>query len=99
MKFRPLDPRLVMKLLETEVDELSVPAADQLSKIKSTACPRCGASMHPRLHPQPFTSASPLPRLISHCPDCGAELTAEGLVIDRGDPTKVEDPLPIVGKD
>jgi hypothetical protein len=99
MKFRPLDPKLVMKLLETEKDELSGPATDQLMKIKGTACPRCSASMHPRLHPQPFTAASPLPRLISHCPDCDAELTAEGLVIDRGNPAKVEDPLPVVRKD
>lgn len=99
MRFRPLDPKLVMKLLETEVDELSGPAADQLRKIKSTACPRCNASMHPRIHPRPFVSTSPLPRLISHCPECNAELTAEGIVIDRGDPTKIEDPLPLVRKD
>lgn len=99
MRFYPLDPKLCMKLLETEVDELSEPAADQLQKIKSMACPRCGASMHPRLHPQPFTSASPLPRLISKCPDCSAEITAEGLVIDRGNPAQVENPLPLVGKD
>ena len=95
--FQPMPAELMLHLLKGEEDELT-PAMDlRLASIKKTPCPRCGASLHPQVHPAaPFSSDDPLPRLISTC-ECGFKQDPQtGVVIELGSASKVEDPLPII---
>lgn len=100
MAFHVLRPELVRHLLEGEVDEITPANTERIEKIKRTPCPRCGASLHPRLNTeQPFTQHSPLPRLWATC-ECGFQQDPEtGLIVDRGSAAKVKDPLPIIRVD
>lgn len=96
MLYQTLPPSLVMKLLETEKDELTGPNTDRIESIKQQACPRCGSSLHPRLNSAAPFGAGPLPRLNAKCPECDFESTDGGIVIDTGKGSKVQDPLPII---
>lgn len=96
MHFKTLSPSILRKLLETEQDELTTENETRISAIKRTACPRCGSSLHPCLNAANPFGAGPLPRLNAKCPECSYETTDGGIVISTGDPTKVEDPLPII---
>jgi RNase P subunit RPR2 len=97
MAFHVLHPDLARHLLEGEVDELTPLNTARIDKIKRTPCPRCGASLHPKLNTRSlFSEHSPLPRLLATC-ECGFEMDSEsGLIVDRGSAAKVEDPLPII---
>lgn len=97
MAYYVLHPDLTRQLLHGEQDALSAANEKRITRIKDTPCPRCGASLHPRLNTaQPFSERSPLPRLLATC-ECGFEQDTEtGLIIDRGKATRVQDPLPIV---
>lgn len=101
MKFRPLPPGVAEKAIAGIEDELSFLAEKRLSRIKAMACPRCHSSMAPHLDPNNlFRHDDPLPKTLAKCPECGAVIDpCSGLVHYRGDPTKVEDPLPILKKD
>lgn len=97
MAFLTLSPELVKHLLKGEVDQISAPHEERIHKIKATPCPRCGASLHPRLRggTSPF-GEGPLPLMMLTC-SCGFEQQFEsGVITDRGSATKVEDPLPII---
>lgn len=97
MAYHPLDPDLVRHLLKGEVDELTARNQERIAQIKSTPCPRCGASLHPKLNAQSlFVDSDPLPRMLMSC-ECGFESTADThVIIDRGSATKVKDPFPII---
>lgn len=100
MAFHVLRPELAQYLLHGEVDELTDANIERINKIKRTPCPRCGASLHPRLNARlTFTRHSPLPRLLATC-ECGFEQDFEtGVIIDRGSAAKVKDPLPIIKRE
>lgn len=100
MAFHVLNPELAEYLLRGEVDELTDANTERLNKIKRTPCPRCGASLQPRLNTDHiFSEHSPLPRLLATC-DCGFVMDTEtNVIIDRGSAAKVEDPLPIIKMD
>lgn len=95
--FQPMPADLMRHLIAGEEDELTGAMDQRISSIKRTPCPRCGASLHPQIHPvSPFISDDPLPRMIATC-ECGfAQDPVTGLVIDLGSAAKVEDPLPII---
>lgn len=97
MAFHVMHPDLVRYLLKGEQDILSDRNRERIDKIKSTPCPRCGASLHPKLREKDgFTDRDPLPRLWMTC-ECGYMADAEtGMIVDRGSATKVVDPLPII---
>jgi hypothetical protein len=100
MAFHVLPTALARYLLEGEVDELTAVNEARLAKIKATPCPRCGASLHPKLNQaRPFTQHAPLPRLYATC-ECGFIQDVDtGLIVDRGSAAKVKDPLPIIRTD
>lgn len=96
MAFLVLDPRIVAHLIQGEIDELTPKSKEKLDKIKSMACPRCKASMHPRVHDQPFTEHDPLPRMVATC-ECGMVVNPEnGIVIELGSASKVMPSIPII---
>lgn len=100
MMFRPMPPELLLKILETEKDELSEANQNRIAAIKRQACPRCGSSLHPRLNTMsPFGTNDPLPRLNARCPECSYETTDGNLVIHTGDPSAIEPPLPLIDID
>ena len=74
-------------------DELTPLAKEQLSRIKGMMCPRCRAAMAPQLFaPQVFSPNEPLPRTVATCQECGASIDPKsGIVLNVGDPRKVED--------
>lgn len=97
MPFNTLNPDLVRHLLKGEIDVLTSQNEERLNKIKQTPCPRCGASLHPRLRggTTPFGDG-PLPLMMLTC-ECGFEQQFEsGIITDRGSAARVEDPLPII---
>lgn len=100
MAYHVLRPELVRHLLEGEVDELTPRNKERIDKIKRTPCPRCGASLHPKLNAaDPYSERDPLPRMLATC-ECGFEQDIEtGLIIDRGSAAKVKDPLHIIRVD
>lgn len=78
-------------------DELTPMAEAQTASIKSMACPRCHSSMAPHLDARFVYGEDALPRTMAKCPECGSIIDPRnGIVYDRGDARKVEDPLPIV---
>lgn len=101
MAFHVMNPDLVRYLLLGEVDSLTPLHEERMQKIKRTPCPRCGASLHPKLAEglSVFDPSDPLPRMFATC-ECGfVQDIRTGMIVDRGSATKVKDPLPIVGKD
>jgi len=54
--------------------------------------------MSPQLYVQQMFSAyDPLPRTVAYCQDCGATVDPQtNIVLDTGDPRKVDDALPII---
>lgn len=100
MTYYTLRPELVRHLLKGEVDELTDLNAERINKIKSTPCPRCGSSLHPKLNEEhPFAPNDPLPRMWMSC-ECGYLADAKsGLIVDRGSAMKVKDPVPIIRVD
>lgn len=100
MKFRPLPPGLAQRMIAGETDTLTPLMDQRISTIKATPCPRCHASMAPHMDPtHMYRDSDPLPRVVAKCQECGAELDpATGIVVDRGDSRRVEDPLPIFKK-
>jgi hypothetical protein len=101
MKFRPLPPGLAQRMIQGIQDELTPLAQERAAAIKATPCPRCGASMAPHLYsPQVFSPHDPLPRMMARCPECDATIDPRtNIVLDTGDPRKVNDSLPIVRGD
>ena len=97
MAFRVLNPELTRYLLNGEVDELTPQNTARIDRIKATPCPRCGASLHPKIRDDaPFSEHSPLPQLLATC-ECGYAVDyASGIILDRGSAAKVKDPLPIL---
>jgi len=55
--------------------------------------------MHPELNAAtPFLQHDPLPQVLARCVDCGHTYdTTSGIVLDNGNPAKVEDPFDISG--
>lgn len=88
---------LMRHLIDGEEDELTGPMEQRIGSIKRAPCPRCGSSLHPKIHPSsPFSPDDPLPRMIATC-ECGfAQDPTTGIVIDLGSAAKVQDPLPII---
>jgi hypothetical protein len=100
MGFKTLPPGLAEYLLQGERDELTDLARARIERIKGTPCPRCSASLHPKIanYREVFTPHDPLPRYVAHCIDCGFEGDPEsGLIVDTGNAARVKDPLPFVG--
>lgn len=97
MAFRVLNPNLARYLLQGEVDELTPAQEARIAKIKGSPCPRCGASLHPKIRAEaPFSEHDPLPRLLATC-ECGYVADhASGIILDRGSAAKVTDPFPII---
>lgn len=99
MAFRTLPPELT-KLLTAGIEDELTPAREKHDGvITKTPCMRCGGAMQPHLHASmAFTDASPLPRTVGRCVDCGLILDPiSGLVLDTGDASKIEEALPLVG--
>ncbi len=98
MPFHVLSPELLHHLLKGEEDVLTSRQTARIDKIKRTPCPRCGASLHPKLHTAAGFGDDGLPRMLGTC-ECGFVQDEDtGLIIDRGSAAKVQDPLPIVGR-
>ncbi len=98
MTLRTLPPGLAARLLEGVKDELT-PAVEARAKFfETTPCGRCGSAMEPHFHgPRAFTPDSPLPRTVARCPECGFIIDPHtNLVLDTGDPSRIEDALPII---
>lgn len=79
-------------------DELTPLSEKRTAEIKSTPCPRCRSAMSPQLYtPRVFSHHDPLPRVMAYCQDCGATVDPQtNIVLDTGDPRRVDDALPIV---
>lgn len=94
--FQTLSPSLLLHLLKDEEDVVTPEMERRLSEIKRAPCPRCGASLHPKVHDVPFSSADPFPRLVASC-ECGfLQDPQTGIVLELGSAAKVQDPLPII---
>ena len=54
--------------------------------------------MSPQLYtPRVFSHHDPLPRVMAYCQDCGATVDPQtNIVLDTGDPRRVDEALPIV---
>jgi hypothetical protein len=98
MKFRPLPPGLAQRLIQGIPDELTPLSERRTALIKSMPCPRCRASMSPQLYARAvFSEHDPLPRTMAYCQECGVTIDPQtNIVLDTGDPRKVEDALPII---
>lgn len=100
MLFKPLPPDIIKRMLYGTTDELTDLARKRMSEIKGKPCPRCKSAMHPIFHPATaFTPDDPLPRTVGRCTDCQLEWDpVTDLIINTGDPSKMESPVPIVGR-
>ncbi len=98
MSFKTLPQELVLYLIKDEKDALTPLVEERASVISNTPCMRCGAAMQPHLHaPDAFSSDDPLPRQHARCVECGLIWDPKtDLVLDTGDPRKIEEALPIV---
>jgi RNase P subunit RPR2 len=92
MSFTTLPPSLTLALLAGERDEISEAQQERINKIKATPCPRCGASLHPKLRQAAvFGPDDPLPKMLASC-ECGylADCST-GLVLALGSEAKMQD--------
>jgi hypothetical protein len=98
MSYVTLPPGLAKMLTEGIEDELTPLSDQRMQQIRGRPCLRCKGAMHPHLHtPHLFTEGELLPRLLGKCVDCGLVLDPiTGLVLDTGDPRKVEEALPLI---
>lgn len=98
MTFQTLPPGLAARLIEGVEDELTPLVEARKHFFETTPCGRCGSAMEPTTFgPRAFTPDSPLPRTVARCIDCGFIVDPHtNLVLDTGDPTKIEDALPLV---
>jgi len=89
---------MAKRLIQGIQDELTPLAESRTLRIKSMPCPRCGSSMSPQFYaPKVFSEHDPLPRVVAYCQECGATIDPEtNIVLDTGDPRRVNDPLPII---
>lgn len=94
MNFLPLDPGLAEKMIAGVQDELTDLSEAHLAAVKRKPCPRCQSAMHQFVNPKyPFSPHDPLPRVLGRCTECGLEWDPiTNLILDTGDPRKVEDP-------
>lgn len=100
MHFKPLPPSLTLYLLKDEEDHISTEMERRIAEIKRAPCPRCKASLHPKLmDEQPFSAADPLPRLLATC-ECGfVQDPRSGLVLELGSAAKVQESIPLIKRD
>lgn len=98
MQYKPLPRDIIKRMLFGTHDELTDLSRTRMSQIKSKPCPRCKSALHPYFHPtSAFTPDDPLPRTIGRCVDCGLEWDpTTDMILKTGDPTRMEDPVPIV---
>lgn len=96
--FKVLPKGLAARLIHGIDDELTPLAEQRQGQISGTPCPRCSSAMEPHIHaPHAFTAGDLLPRTLARCVDCGCTLDpTNGVILDTGDPRKVEPGLPIV---
>lgn len=96
--FKVLPKGLAARLVRGIEDELTPLAAKRQAQISTMPCPRCHSAMEPHFHPpHTFTKGDLLPRTLSKCVDCGCLVDPiTGIVLDTGDPTKVEPGLPLI---
>jgi hypothetical protein len=82
--FKEMDPELMSRLLEGQVDVLKPLAVKEDAFFRHAACPKCGASQNePQLNTRtPFTPGSPLPNKILSCLNCRTKFDPHtGLVL------------------
>ncbi len=98
MGFKVLPPGLARLLVQGEADELTPLVEKRSTAIRRTPCLRCGGAMQPHLHAQDaYAPDDPLPRQHARCVDCGLIWDPKtNLVLDTGDPSKIEEALPLV---
>jgi len=98
MLYRPLPSALVRKMIEGVSDELTGLADQRMRTIKGKPCPRCQSALHPFINPKhAFSSEDPLPRTLGRCTECGLEWDPlTNLILSPGDPSKIEDPYPVI---
>lgn len=89
---------MAQRLIQGIEDELTPLADQRTADIKSMPCPRCRSAMSPQLYtPRVFSHHDPLPRVMAYCQDCGATVDPQtNIVLDTGDPRRVDEALPIV---
>jgi hypothetical protein len=98
---KTLPPGLAKRLIQHDADILSPAQEARAVFHETTPCPRCKGALHPALHsPYAFTQGEVLPRTLARCVDCELLLDpATGLILETGNPGKIEQPLPIVRPD
>lgn len=100
MNLKPMDPQILLKLLEGVPDTLS-PAADEREKFyRDQSCPYCqGNSFNRRGDSRTiFHDGDPLPRYSLECTNCGCHFNPfSGIIIHTGNLGKAYQPaVPII---
>lgn len=97
MGLKILPEGIARLLLEGEEDMLTPLVDEDLNFRGSTQCHRCGGSFDRILDPaRAFSPDRALPRHFYKCVDCGHTYDPQtGIIIDNGNPAKVEDPFKI----
>jgi hypothetical protein len=99
-KFMELPPGLAELLIEDAEDDIGPAMEERMHRMSTVPCSRCGGAMRSKVFASaPFSPESPLPRMSAECKDCGFEqMMDSGIVVNNGNLAKVEEVLPLVGK-
>lgn len=98
MKFKALPPGVAQRIVQDYEDALT-PLAEEVDwQAQRTPCPRCEGPMQATLYgPRAFVTGELLPRTSLLCADCGCVYDPRSdLILDTGNPAKIEEALPIV---
>ena len=101
MRFKPLHPDAIRRVLATEVNCLSDLHDERLRKIKAKPCPRCRSALHPFVDAlNAFSQNSPLPRTMGRCTECELVWDPEyDMIHNVGNGSLVRDPIPTLRTD